>query len=436
MYSCFEGKAYSVGNGFCYEGQIKGEMGEENYHFVIDCGSTTTKKKKTKQLTTAKECMQRLEDITKEIADNGKKVDLFVLSHFHRDHYNGYEKLFDKTEIGTIIMPYLYPMERLYIIMNSDMNDEEALFYADPYKVLLEAARKNNPEVKLVLFRGNREGDEEQSSEYGKEDSLAGDNFINDLWGEEFEDSGNIYSIEGLDARSTKIVKATSSGVRILNRTWMFKFFNAEVDKTLIDVLKKNLGEIDAETLRDKISKEKSKVKGEYEKISAGLHKDLNNTSIVVYHGPCSCRKWWCREYCGLEGRASFFQKKYGSLLTGDIDLNYYATDILNYFDKEIRNVGLFSIPHHGSSKNWNVKFIENGDLDNTVCFSTSYNYYPNRLVPAMLSDLRSHNIQVLVVDENRFNEFNQFVCLCHDWFCAQKICKESGTGIYIYHRV
>lgn len=432
MCTYFSGKTYSVGDGFCYEGIIRGKT---CYHFVIDCGSKFSTNKnvvkarkanKTKKLNSKAECEQRLEEITTEIANKGETINLFVLSHLHQDHYNGYLKLFSKTKVDTIIMPYLYPEERLCMLVNCDMDKEEALFCANPYQRILDAAHEKNPETKLVLVRGsNGEQESEFENTYVENERVS--------WGDSYEDSENILAIEGLEAKHTEIVKVSSKGVRLTKPNWFFKFFNVEVDETVVGPLKKIVGTLDAKRLYDIIVSELAKVKNEYQKIAVALHDDFNDTSIVVYHAP----------YCSYEVCCKRISEKItcrcGSLITGDIDLNCYSQDILKFFQNEIKTVGLFSIPHHGSKNNWNIDFIDNGELDGTVCFSSSYNYYSNRLAPDMLSDLRSHNIQVLVVDENRFSEFEQEIfatcygiCCKH---CVHELYRPSRYGGYVVFR-
>ena len=91
-----------------------------------------------------------------------------------------------------------------------------------------------------------------------------------------------------------------------------------------------------------------------------------------------------------------------------------------------MENVGLFSIPHHGSDANWNGAFIKNGQLDNSVGFTFTHNYYANRLTTKMMSDFRCQNISVLVVDENRFSEFKHVIEVC-DKFCQNHIIRENN---------
>lgn len=383
MYTDFFGKVYSVGDGFCYEGRIKGENGSK-FHFVIDCGSQAPKNRKQRvgQLSCKKDCDIRLEQISDEIINHDACIDLFVLTHLHSDHYNGMKSLFRTGIPDTIIMPYLYPEERLCLIVNNDSTGEEAEFLAMPYTRILDLARENNPNVKLFLVRGNKE-----DNDWTNRNNMSSDEPV--VWGELHEDAGNILELEELNSSSVKVLRVNQKGIKIPDAVWNFKFFNLEIDQKNVDMLKKIVGNLTARNLYNNISS----LKKQYKIIGKNLFNDFNNTSIVTYHSP-------------IKGH-----NRCGTLISGDIDLNHNITDlILKHFEDEIDKIGLFSIPHHGSKKNWNKKLLDNGDLDGSVCFVSTHNYYANRITASMLSDLRCHNIDTLVVDENRFNEIEQYI--------------------------
>lgn len=400
MRNFFRGQAYSVGDGFCYEGIIKNECNNK-YHFVIDCGNKTPVcRKKWKGKLSKKDCDNRLDEITDGIALNGNHIDLFILTHLHEDHYSGYEKLFNKTSIDLIIMPYLYPEERLYLIMDERLDDDDAIFLANPYSTILDMAMSRNDDVKLVLIRGNSD----------HKDDFFQDNIdsADEVWGENHEDYNEIIEIENLDKKHVQVVRALTSGRPILKNTWMFKFFNIEVDKKDVDVLKKMFGNLTASNLYSKITNtaEKTIIYNQYNYIaSKKLSNNLNNTSIVTYHAPVE-----------IHGRS-------GTLLTGDISFKGGIADkIMYYFNEQMDKIGLFSLPHHGSEDNWDDKFTINGNMDSIVCFASTHNYYGNRLTCKMISALRCHNISVLVVDENRLSEIYQYITPFHHE--VYKICK------------
>lgn len=399
MCESFCGKVYSVGDGFCYEGMIISKNNIK-YHFIIDCGSQAPKNnaQRVGELSSKKDCDIRLQEVSKEIINHEEHINLFVLTHLHVDHYNGMRTLFNSGIPDVIIMPYLYPEERLFLIINSDMDREESVFLTMPYTTILRLAKEKNPDAKLILIRGNSDSNDE----------IALDNRDSDesnIWGEPHEDFENIMELEDIGSSDVEVVHASQKSIKILNAVWIFKFFNLEADKNDVDVLKKIVGKLTSKNLYNNISN----LKKQYKNIAKKLFNDFNNTSIVTYHAP--------------------FQNhyKFGTLITGDINLNHDIADlILKYFEKEIDKIGLFSIPHHGSDKNWNKTLIDNGMLDDSVCFASTHNYYPKRMTSIMMSDLRCHNISMLVVDENRFSEFVHIIEL-HEKFCQYHIIRKNN---------
>lgn len=395
----FSGNVYSVGDGFCYEGRILNK-----YHFVIDCGSEVPRNRKQRKgkLSDRNGCSMRIKKITDEIAGYDEHIDLFILTHFHEDHYNGYKELFAKTKIDRVIIPYLYPEERLCLIVNSDMSDDNVEFLINPYATILNLCRENNPDAELILVRGN-----DNNQDYRDQNDPF---FVeNTRWGEGHEDTVDIIETENIEQSHVQVIRTLSSGTRIRGLDWMFKLFNLEVEQEKLDDLRKFAGKLSAQSLNSLIKTSKSDLKKKYDIIAQYLYKDLNNTSIVTYYAPIIN-----------------VQPRCGTLMTGDIDLNHgIADEIIKYFQNELDRIAVFSIPHHGSSKNWNSKFISHGKLDNTICFAVTHNYYDNRLTCKMMSDLRCHNICVLVVDENRFSEFEQEVIIADD-YVVEHVIKEK----------
>lgn len=391
MQADFTGKVYSVGDGLCYEGRWRSER-DKRYHMVIDCGNRipTCRKKWKGKLSTQMECNERLQIVTDEIALHDHRLDLFILTHLHMDHYSGYRYLFRETWIETIIMPYLYPEERLCLIVANELEEEERRFMARPYSEILRQARERNPNVRLVLVRGNGRLPE-QNQDVNEVNS--GDSTI---WGQRHEEQEEILETEDLSDARAEVVSTIPEGISITGIEWMFKLYNLEADQDEINVLKRAVGKLDARRLYDIITDphKLGNARKIYAKIAGSYGNDINNTSILIYHTPYDCR-----------GRG-------GTRIMGDIDLKRYniTQEILKFFDLEIGTIGFFSIPHHGSNDNWNELLIDRGNLDGTVCFASTHNYYSGRMTSAMMSDLRCHNIRAMVVDENRFSEIEQII--------------------------
>lgn len=147
-----------------------------------------------------------------------------------------------------------------------------------------------------------------------------------------------------------------------------------------------------------------SALREEYEKILEDLGDDFNNTSVVVYHGPVEA------------GDRS------GTLITGDISLRkgFAILQMKKHFKSELKYIGVFSVPHHGSKYNWGGELLKDGEFDRAVSFASTHNYYANRMNGTMMSDFRIHNIFSLVVDERRESELLQYIeKFSYGWECG-----------------
>ena len=411
MQNGFIGKNYSVGDGFCYEGLVYSN--KKKYHFVIDCGSKIPSKipKLKKFFHNKNDCDSRLIEISKEIRGKGQ-LDLFVLTHLHEDHYNGIQFLFENNIPKTVIMPYLYPEERLFLILNTPPSDSDTLaFLANPYGTVSDLTEGKS---EVILLRNEDETGEKANLDYDYTQEEG-------PWGRNHKDSENIRRLEEFSINSNVKVITTLNRPTVRSG-WCFKFFNLKIDDTYLKIIRSLYPTMTASKLltivQDRV--QLANLKRRYKLLSQALHNDINNTSIVVFHAPYTNKG------------------KLGTLITGDINLHYgYADKILSYFTEELHRIGMFSLPHHGSKDSWSAKFIEQGCFDDSVCVTSTHNYYPNRLDAKMMSDLRTHNILPVVVDENRFSEYVQYVDSGDDGFvhCILKPSRHGKKDVSGYFR-
>ena len=89
---------YPVGQGCFLAGCLEwaGKDGlPRTFRYIYDCGSTTG--------------VDSLQDPIMEIASQGKRVDALFVSHLHRDHVNGIDRLFElgNIEVGTVFVPHV-----------------------------------------------------------------------------------------------------------------------------------------------------------------------------------------------------------------------------------------------------------------------------------------------------------------------------------------
>lgn len=323
---------HNVGQGLFYSGKIY------DFEFVYDCGSTRK---------------QHLTDLVldyKRTVQNSK-VDLLVLSHLHDDHIAGLHALFcrkPKTSVERVILPYVSPIERLILAVGRpNMGHWYYAFLSDPVRFLIERGVR-----RITLLGGSEKNPAEKTSaeERANRDDEQSKGFINKL-----RDSVSLR--EAALANEPRLqefppyrlqYKSHDGGI-VIDRglfCWEFRFFNYSVDpkslKSFADCIDGFVhGNNSSDVILDPLKREQ--LRGCYK----SLHKsDFNNTSLLVYHGPISCRI----------SNASFGNR--AQLLTGDIDLKRHVSEICAHFGKSLSNVGHCLVPHHGSIRNWDKTIL------------------------------------------------------------------------------
>lgn len=381
-------KIHSVGDGFCYSGKIYPNS-HHPYTFMIDCGnmppgSTCIAPVSTKCRNNSA-CKLRLEDVIDHM-EHVDCLDLFILTHLHKDHFSGISYLFKKYPPKKVVLPYLYPVERLKLILQADFTDiESMMFLADPYGQLISYLKEaNTEEVEINLIRGNPNN---------KAEMMVNEEI--DIYINENIEGSNTYKV---------LINQYSNNIYYVNDYWYFKFFNLEGNSKELLLLKEQIPNLDAQELK-KIVTDPSLLKNyqkKYKYIMNSYGWDLNNSSLVIYHGSTTKLNTY----------------KSGTLITGDINLKRrkpksVSCSIRQFFSNEWSCIGMFSLPHHGSKDNWNKDIIKN--LGDSICFASTHSYYLNRVEPKMMSDLRCSNIQTWIVDENKATELYQLISPNHD---------------------
>jgi hypothetical protein len=102
--------------------------------------------------------------------------------------------------------------------------------------------------------------------------------------------------------------------------------------------------------------------------ISKHLRNGLNNTSLILYHGPvgnsevetkflflnyyytycpfCYPCLYGCRIFLGRKNN------RFRQFLTGDINLNIRYDELKKHYTNYLENVIIIQVPHHGAIKN------------------------------------------------------------------------------------
>lgn len=320
-------KFHNAGQGLFFSGKIA------DFNFVYDCGST-----KRNHINSV---------VTSYKKDNPARLDLLVLSHLHDDHIAGLNTLFKRprTSVDTVVLPYLPPIERLMVALtNIGLEPWFYRFWSDPVRFLV----KNG--VKRILLLG---GSKASAPADGSRPEITSEN----------EEKLDITEMPDDELLHDEVIRKDSQWKTLLTqgrlltrshdghiclkakqRIWSFRFFNCRVEDSKISQFETNVKRITKSgglisTIRN--TSKLRQLKGCYRK----LHKDFNNTSIVLYHAP-------------ITSMHDKTEQQNGLLLTGDVDLNQKWLEIRKHFGSEIKNVFLCLVSHHGARSNWNKAIL------------------------------------------------------------------------------
>lgn len=271
----------SVGQGLFYSGSITND--NLKFYFVYDCGSSS------KDIYLKSE----VERIREKIKSKFKCINLLVISHFDADHVNGIDRLLTEIGVNTVIIPYIIPLHRLAIAIKYP-NEEPSYysFMSNPIKFLTDRGVKN------IILLSNGFSSKEEILDFNPDIDSHNDDelIINKLFNDKIlakrlkEDDD--YEEDILDNNRVQI--KSHQGYLLLKNFWIFKFFNYKVDEKIILDFKKSLiyNGIDISSIdkirelimkiNDKNKKTMKKIKKCYKKICG----DINNTSVIMYHGP------------------------------------------------------------------------------------------------------------------------------------------------------
>lgn len=264
------------------------------------------------------------ENIKNSILDT--KIDLLVISHYHEDHINGLEYLFQNFNVEKMLMPYLNLTEKMESFVDADIKNTNNNFYkdfcVDPNKALFDNFRKSS-EIFFV---------------YPEQNPPAPPNEID---------------IQNLNDNINSGDKITYNN-KINNYTWSYIPFNFQNRKRTeqfeIKIQKLDLDTVDK--FKNYYKNNKDELIAIYKKDIIG---DINTNSLVLYSGAYSNIK---TTTYSRKKSFSFIQNISGCLYLGDYD----AEGVRKYNELEkkyksyYKEISTIQIPHHGSKHNYNQK--------------------------------------------------------------------------------
>lgn len=356
---------YKAGQGCFYGGQIK-TRGNKPFSMVYDCGSTQGTAILKKEITEFKKLIG---------SDKNYNLDLLVISHFDADHINQLDYLLKDCKVKVAVLPYLFPIERLYLYFANgydDTTDDDlfAGFIQDPAGFLLERGVD-----RVIFITGNGEGGgllndnrnpdspQDLSDDAEKINGQLFDLKIN------LEDENHNYFYQEqskIDAEyPDKVEFKKGDGDICAGLYWQFYFyqipqppsdivaFRAHIEHTF--KIKLEDGYIEGDDLKE-IFKYQDKV-DELKKVFKRFFKETNSTGIVVMHGPINQSFTLL-----LTAREAGYSPDCYTFLTGDTDMNKRWS---SFIENRIPATHFMQVPHHGSKVNWKKSRLD--DLEDAT---------------------------------------------------------------------
>jgi len=345
---------HNVGEGLFYTGQI------DYFNFVYDCGAQPINRK---HLNLAIEDYVRQELKT-------SRIDLLIISHLHDDHTYGLDALLNHVSVDTVILPYLLPVERLVVALKKiNLPLWFYDFLADPVAFLIKRG------VNRVVLVGGREPYPPEPTFRNEEHFENAERKLD--WSEMLEDEYLKREIIGMEQQlqrfldQGKLYVKSHKGHLKAKGVWSFRFFSCKVDYSKLNAFIKCAKPVVQNNKLVDVIKSKPWLK-ELKKCYELLPGDVNDTSLLVYHGLIASNKsnrsskacslgYQIISVCSLHFVNRFLFRLNigaGQLLTGDVNLNSKLAEIVKHYGSDLSNVGLALVPHHGARKNWNGSIL------------------------------------------------------------------------------
>lgn len=287
---------------------------------------------------------------------SGGVIDILIVGAITVNYVNLITSIIQEYFIKTIVLPYLTPVQRLYLakllVKMGDDNKNVMEFLRDPYSYL----RKNRVENIHILYGNGKNIDADIDS------LVAGENF------EDISEREKLI-IEKLEGKNIPVEKA---GYIITNK-WLFYFGNygQDIYKTI-------------ELISDNVKiEENRKYVGTGQEVTATLFlaplysvpREIDSlftgknfrrcqdcqVDIASQVNRCELRCIYQNDYAILKKHKAFEneESKFGLMLLGNVNLNLYIDNIKSRYSMIRNRIRVISVPNCGIARNWNSKILD-----------------------------------------------------------------------------
>ncbi|TCK04678.1 hypothetical protein [Phorcysia thermohydrogeniphila] len=245
------------------------------FSFIYDCGNRWNSRLLERR-------MRHFWNVHEYLANGERLIDLFVLSHFHEDHYKGLDYLLKERNgrIDVAIIPYLTWMEKLLILLEE--YSEESLGNSETVEIVNEYLLTNEwikKKANLLIYLGkrwNEEGKREEENEKEQEGKAKDvepleEIKLSEIWksllSSEEKVEENVYMVRGFWS-----AYISDSGRKL----WEFLFFYPKLDRSIEGKIRKLKEEI------KKLIKEKESVDRDVDRIIDNLDENLYKITVIL----------------------------------------------------------------------------------------------------------------------------------------------------------
>jgi len=410
---------HPIGQGSFYSGLIYEYKSPHHYfNCVYDCGVKGGSSRLNEEIESYKNSYRR------------EKLDVLFLSHLDDDHVNGVVQLLTGIRCSKVYLPYLTPIQRLYVAIRSDAegNDDNNYlgFIGSPHDYLLQQG--NIDEIIYVGENSERSfnGIEEITNPTGNTTTVY-DN-LEVIPERDFSADMSQISI----GAGNKVKFKKGNGRISFRQVWEFYFYHKQASMDKVHQLVDKINELYGMTVTEQLSEvdlirilnntnQLNKLRGEFKKVFG----DINRAGLLIQHKPINYKRAelfknyqvapFFHHFSPLYrrfSRQSFKiqnptnEHKWGvTLLTGDIGLN--QIDDSTYINKNKESVRVFQIPHHGSNTGWDANYLEHLNHNGLTSAIINFGYSNTHGHPTykVLSDLEERNFEICFC--NQFEGFN-----------------------------
>ncbi|SDH68606.1 Metallo-beta-lactamase superfamily protein [Chryseobacterium taeanense] len=358
---------FKAGQGSFYGGRIWLHKTNQVYTVVYDCGTSPFIAGNSQSLNNE---ISYFKNMHHNFLQNNNEIELLFISHLDYDHVSGLKRLLKEFQVKNIILPYIKKEHRKFFLISIfENNDPDNNLTIDEYISFIESPHQfiaqNSDGTKQFYIKPNS-NNEIEYQDYDNSDNQ----------------SVNIYPRGTQNTDIIELVGQPNVFVYennlqfFIKRNWEFTTFAKNVSETAIDKLhnclksklnKKTADDLSFEDLKNIVLVNRK----ETHKCYTECIGDINSHGLVLLHGPIrfqhlcgdiysNCELNYFRNYCPFYDYHHFNSNNrsmLGTLLLGDTSLNPNNNPIVfpKAFKDKLVNVHIVQVPHHGSSKNWDL---------------------------------------------------------------------------------